>query len=398
MEEGKMIEVENLFKIFGNKPEIAMKLIEEGYSKKEILSKTGQVVAINGISFTLRKGETFVLMGLSGSGKSTILRCINKLIEPTMGNIYLNYKDKKVNITDIEKKELLEIRKNYMSMIFQHFALFPWRTVNQNIVFGMEIQGVKKETASKRSKKILELVGLKEWNDSMPSELSGGMRQRVGLARALATGAPILLMDEPFSALDPLIKVKMQDELIKLQKKLKKTIIFVTHDLDEALKLGDKIAIMENGKLVQIGIPEEIIISPKTEYVAKFVEHADVSNVLTAKSVAKNISNFNIKKNKNHTTISLDKSNTIRFFYDNKEISKIEYNNCLYKPRQLNTKNDINDISNDYIYLVDDTISIKLIMEARVNSKLPVFLISEDNKINGIIREKEIFKSILRKN
>ncbi len=400
MKDEEMISTENLFKIFGDKPDKALGLIKEGYSKEEILNKTRQVVAVKGINFILNKGEIFVLMGLSGSGKSTLLRCINRLIKPTAGNVYLNYEEKIVDITNIKKDELLKIRKKYISMIFQHFALFPWRTVLQNVVFGMEIQGVEKNTAFSRAEEVLDLVGLKEWGESMPSELSGGMQQRVGLARALATEAPVLLMDEPFSALDPLIKVKMQDELIKLQNKFKKSVIFVTHDLDEALKLGDRIAIMEKGHIVQIGTPEEIITFPKTEYVARFVEHADVSNVLTAKTVAKDISKFSVENNEKYMQVNLDKNESMVLYFDEYgDVLKIKYNNNSYKVKKLNKKEDINNYNDKekFIYLVDDYTPIKLIMEARIHSRLPIILKSEGKMIKGIIREEEIFKKMLKK-
>ncbi len=397
MNEEEIINAKNLFKIFGDKPDIAIKLIKEGYSKEEILSKTKQVVAVKEVNFTLKKGEIFVLMGLSGSGKSTLLRCINRLIQPEAGNVYLNYNNKTVTITNIEEKELLEIRKNYISMIFQHFALFPWRTVIQNVKFGMEVQGVEKEIALKKSQQVLELVGLKEWGESMPSELSGGMKQRVGLARALATDAPILLMDEPFSALDPLIKVKMQDELLKLQNKLKKSIIFVTHDLDEALKLGDRIAIMEKGKIVQIGNPEIIITYPKTEYVARFVQHADVSNVLTAKYVARDITNYNIEESKNNIKISLDEDDMLEINLDNCEnISRIKYNNKIFKIKELKTIEDISNKKNKYIYMVSGKVPIKLIMQAQIKSKLPIILISKKKEVIGLIREENIFEKLLK--
>jgi glycine betaine/proline transport system ATP-binding protein len=398
MSDEEMIRTNNLFKIFGNEPDKAIDLIKKGYSKKEILSKIKQVVAIKEINFTLNKGEIFVLMGLSGSGKSTLLRCINRLVQPTVGNVYLNFENKTIDITNIDRLNLLKIRKDYISMIFQHFALLPWRTVIQNVKFGMEIKGIEKELSLSKSQEMLNLVGLKEWANSMPSELSGGMKQRVGLARALATEAPILLMDEPFSALDPLIKVKMQDELLKLQNSLKKSIIFVTHDLDEALKLGDKIAIMENGQIVQIGNPEMIITNPKTEYVAKFVEHADVSNVLTAKSVAMDISNFNVEKSINYMKVIIDENNIIEiYFNDSNDISKIKYNNNSFKVKKLNKINeDINEDSNKYIYVVNDKIPIKLIMEARIKSKLPIILL-EKNEIKGLIREEDIIEKLLKK-
>jgi len=284
-----MIKVEHIYKVFGEKPEEAIRLVKEGKSKKEIHTETGKVVAVDDVSFEVKEGELFVVMGLSGSGKSTLLRCINRLIEPTSGKVYLKINNKRLEITSLKKRELREIRKNMVSMVFQSFALFPHRTVLSNVTFGMEVQKKEKNYQREKASQILNMVGLEEWANSYPSHLSGGMQQRVGSGRALATEAKALLMDEPFSALDPLIRMRMQDELLKLQGKLQKTIIFVTHDLDEALKLGDRIAIMENGQIVQMGTAEEIILNPKTEYVAKFVENADPSGVITAETIVRTI-------------------------------------------------------------------------------------------------------------
>ncbi|MFQ5835625.1 MAG: glycine betaine/L-proline ABC transporter ATP-binding protein, partial [bacterium] len=258
------IRLESVYKIFGKEPQKVLELLKKGKTKSEIYEETGQVVAVNDGSLDISTGETFVVMGLSGSGKSTLLRCINRLVDPTLGKIYFQKNGEELQITSLNQTKLREIRTHNITMVFQHFALFPRRTVLSNVTFGLEIQKKPKEYQRKKALEMLELVGLKEWSDSHPSELSGGMKQRVGLARALATEAKILLMDEPFSALDPLIRVRMQEELLKLQTKLKRTIFFVTHDLDEALRLGDRIAIMEEGSIVQVGTPEEIIIDPRT--------------------------------------------------------------------------------------------------------------------------------------
>ena len=275
--------IENLVKVFGEHPEKALKYLEEGKSKDEILSKTKQAIGINNVSFTVDEGETFVVMGLSGSGKSTLIRCLNRLIEPTKGKVYIDGAD----ITAMDKNTLREIRRKKLGMVFQRFALFPHRTVLENAAYGLEIQEVEQVMREQKAQEALELVGLKGWENNHPDQLSGGMQQRVGLARALASNPDILLMDEAFSALDPLIRKEMQDELLDLQKKMNKTIIFITHDLDEALKIGDRIALMKDGEVVQIGTPEEILTSPADEYVAKFVEDVDRSKVLTAADVMK---------------------------------------------------------------------------------------------------------------
>ncbi len=275
--------VENLIKIFGDHPERAMKMLQEGKSKEEILQKTKNTVGVFNVSFHVNAGEIFVLMGLSGSGKSTLLRCINRLIEPTSGKVIIDGE----KITGMEEKKLREVRRRKLGMVFQRFALFPHRTVLDNVAFGLEVQGLEREERYEKARRVLEVVGLKEWEDSMPAQLSGGMQQRVGLARALASDPDILLMDEAFSALDPLIRKGMQDELLSLQASLNKTIIFVTHDLDEALKIGDRIALMKDGAIIQIGTPEQILIKPANEYVEKFVEDVDMSKVLTAEGVMK---------------------------------------------------------------------------------------------------------------
>lgn len=275
--------VKNLVKVFGDRPEKAVEMLRNGSSKDEIMKKTRQTVGIYDINFEVNKGEVFVLMGLSGSGKSTLLRCINRLIEPTGGTITVDGED----ISGVESDLLREIRRKKMGMVFQRFALFPHRTVLDNVAFGLEIQCVPVEERRQKARQVLEIVGLKGWEESMPSQLSGGMQQRVGLARALVSDPDILLMDEAFSALDPLIRKDMQEELLSLQSSLNKTIIFVTHDLDEALKIGDRIALMRDGTIVQIGMPEEILTNPANEYVEKFVEGVDVSKVITAEGVMK---------------------------------------------------------------------------------------------------------------
>lgn len=258
-------------------------MLKEGRSKKEILDETQQNVALNNVSFNVREGEIFVLMGLSGCGKSTLLRCLNRLVEPTSGTILVDGDD----ILKMNEEELREFRRNRIGMIFQSFALLPHKSILDNVAFPLEIQGMSEEERHKKAEEAINLVGLAGYEASMPSELSGGMQQRVGLARALAGDSDILLMDEAFSALDPLIRREMQDELLDLQDRLNRTIIFVSHDLDEALKLGDRIALMKDGSIVQVGTAEEILTNPETKYVEKFVEDVDMAKVLSAKDVMK---------------------------------------------------------------------------------------------------------------
>lgn len=287
-----VIEVKNLTKVFGKNTKEALSMIADGKSKAEILEKTGCTVAVKNVSFSVNQGEFFVIMGLSGSGKSTLIRLLNRLIEPTEGSILIDGKE----ISKLDKQELRKIRREKLSMVFQRFALFPHRTILENAEFGLEIQKMDKEERRKKAKEALKLVGLEGYFDQYPDQLSGGMQQRVGLARALTNDPEVLLMDEAFSALDPLIRKDMQDELIELQAKMKKTIIFITHDLDEALRLGDRIALMRDGSIVQIGTPEEILVNPANQYVEKFVEDVDRSKVLTAKHVMKRPETVNIER------------------------------------------------------------------------------------------------------
>jgi len=274
------IRIEHLTKIFGPRPAEALALLERGQSHAEI-RKTGHAVGIADVSLDVEEGELLVIMGLSGSGKSTLLRCLNLLNEPTGGSIFIDGED----VTRLDRAGLLDLRRRKISMVFQHFALFPRRTVAENAAYGLEVQGVDPAERRARALEALELVGLKGWEDALPTQLSGGMQQRVGLARALTVKSDILLMDEAFSALDPLIRRDMQQELASLQRKMKKTIVFITHDLDEALEIGDRIVLMKDGRVVQIGTPDEILNQPANAYVERFVEHVDMSRVLTAKSI-----------------------------------------------------------------------------------------------------------------
>ena len=273
--------IEDLYLIFGKNREKALKQSRNGKSKAEVLSSTGCTVAVNKASLNIEEGEIFVIMGLSGSGKSTLLRCINRLIEPTAGKVLVNDQD----ITRSTDKELLNIRRKEFAMVFQHFGLLPHRTVLSNVAFGLEIQGISREEREKKARETISLVGLEGYEDMKVSELSGGMQQRVGLARGLANEPEVLLMDEAFSALDPLIRNQMQDELLILQEKMQKTIVFITHDLDEAIKLGDRIAIMKDGEIVQVGTSEDILTAPANDYVESFVEKVERGKIVTASSV-----------------------------------------------------------------------------------------------------------------
>jgi glycine betaine/proline transport system ATP-binding protein len=272
------ISCRNIWKVFGPHAKQVLANVDPAKSRAELQKETGHVVAVKDVSFDIRKGECFVVMGLSGSGKSTLVRCISRLIEPTGGQVLIDGQD----VTAMNKTDLRELRRHKMSMVFQHFGLFPHRKVIDNISYGLEVQGVKKAERTAKAMEVLELVGLKGWEDRYPRELSGGMQQRVGLARAMAVDPEILIFDEPFSALDPLIRREMQDELLSLQAKLQKTMVFITHDFLEAIKMGDHIAIMKDGEISQIGTPEEIVANPVNKYVSDFTEDVPRYKVLSA--------------------------------------------------------------------------------------------------------------------
>ena len=282
------IEIKNIYKIFGPNPEQVLPMVEQGATKEQILEETDHTVGLDNVSLSVKKGEIFVCMGLSGSGKSTLIRHINRLIDPTSGQVIVDG----VDVLSLDDKEILEFRKKTMSMVFQRFGLFPHKTVIENVAYGLEIQEVPEDKRKEIAQGQIDSVGLQGFEHQYPAQLSGGMQQRVGLARALATDPQILLMDEAFSALDPLIRSDMQNQLVDLQSKLKKTIVFITHDLDESLKLGDHIGILNAGRLVQVGRPEDIILNPADDYVKAFVKDVNRSKVLRAKTVMTKIDKF----------------------------------------------------------------------------------------------------------
>tara|TARA_B100000989_G_scaffold30891_1_gene19726 strand:+ start:43 stop:1068 length:1026 start_codon:yes stop_codon:yes gene_type:complete len=296
------IEINNVYKIFGNNPNSVLPQVKEGATKDDILENTGHTVGLDNVSLKIEEGETFVCMGLSGSGKSTLIRHLNRLIDPTDGEILIEG----TNVMNLNKEQLIEFRRHKMSMVFQRFGLFPHKTVIQNVGYGLEMQGKAEEERNKISMEKINAVGLSGFENQYPAQLSGGMQQRVGLARALATDTDIMLMDEAFSALDPLIRSDMQKQLIDLQSQLKKTIVFITHDLDESLRLGDHIGILNAGKLVQVGTPEEIIMNPADDYVKAFVKDVNRAKVIKAKIIMK----------KPNEVGNIDKSNVIKVHED----------------------------------------------------------------------------------
>ena len=279
--ESPAISVKSVWKVFGNRPERALMAEYSDKDKRDVLDELGLVVALQDVNFEVQPSETFVIMGLSGSGKSTMVRCLIRLIEPTAGEISIDGED----ITRMSDQALTEFRRQKIAMVFQHYGLMPHRSVLDNAAWGLEVQGLDRAARYARTREVIDLVGLSGWEDAYPQQLSGGMQQRVGLARALAVDTDILLMDEPFSGLDPLIRRQMQDELLRLQEELHKTIVFITHDLNEALKLGDRITIMQDGKVAQIGSPEDIVLRPEDEYVGEFTQDVRLESVLTAAKV-----------------------------------------------------------------------------------------------------------------
>jgi len=277
------ISIKNVYKVFGERPQKALDLLSQGKSKSDILAATGCSIGVNNAGFDIKAGEIFVIMGLSGSGKSTLLRLLNRLIEPTSGSIEIDGRD----ITRMPRRELIELRRRDISMVFQSFALLPNRNVLNNVAFGLEVAGIGESARKEKALAALKAVGLDGYSESRPDQLSGGMKQRVGLARALASEPTILLMDEAFSALDPLIRTEMQDELVRLQAEHSRTIVFVSHDLDEAMRIGDRICIMQNGHVVQVGTPDEIVLNPANDYVRSFFRNVDVSRVFRAGDIAR---------------------------------------------------------------------------------------------------------------
>ncbi len=375
------IKVSDVTKIFGKSSKKALQLLKDGKSKEQILKETGSTVGVNRASFEVNAGEIFVIMGLSGSGKSTLVRLLNRLIEPTIGQVQIDGKD----VVKMNKEELREVRRKKISMVFQKFALFPHKTVLENTEYGLEIQGVEKDMRSKKALESLELVGLKGYENQYPSQLSGGMQQRVGLARALANDPDILLMDEAFSALDPLIRKDMQDELLELQSTMEKTIVFITHDLDEALRIGDRIALMKDGNIVQIGTPEEILMNPSNEYVERFVEDVDLSKVLTAHHVMKRAETVQVDKGPRvalklmkdlgiSSIYVVDKQQTLLGAITAKDASKAAEEN---QSISAFLDKDINVVGTDTL-LID-------LFDKVSSANIPVAVTDDKNRLKGIL-------------
>ena len=377
------VEVKNLTKIFGKRVNKAKKLLTDGVSKADILKETGATVGVDRANFTVEDGEIFVIMGLSGSGKSTTIRMLNRLIDPTSGQVILDGKD----VMAMDKDELREMRRHKMSMVFQNFALLPNRTVLENAEYGLEIQGVDKTTRQQKASAALEMVGLTGYNDQYPTQLSGGMQQRVGLARALANDPEILLMDEAFSALDPLNRKEMQNELLDLQENMQKTIIFISHDLNEALRIGDHIMIMRDGEIVQIGSPEDILTHPVNDYVKRFIEDVDRSKVLTASKVMIRPVTVNIEKDGPRLALRRMRENEISSLYviDNKHqmVGLIDSADVINLIKENNRS--LTGILRHDVPTVELDTPLKEMMNEASHSPIPIAVLDDQKRLRGII-------------
>ncbi len=390
------VDFKNVDIVFGKDIPGTLKLIDSGANRAEILAQTGSVLGAAGANLTVNEGEISVLMGLSGSGKSTVLRAVNGLNKVARGEVLVKDGDRMVDVVSCDPETLRHIRQKQVAMVFQQFALLPWRTVRENAGLGLELAGVTGADYDRRVDTQLQLVGLDTWSGKYVHELSGGMQQRVGLARAFATDAPILLMDEPFSALDPLIRTKLQDELIQLQKSIKKTIIFVSHDLEEALKIGNRITIMEGGRIVQSGAPEDIVLKPANDYVREFIANVNPLSVLTAWNVMRDARDL---ESAGDGWVWLDLRKTTKFKIDaqNKVCEaesngrKAEWVSCteVEKPVPDGTCP---------VYWARPGTSLKVVMQAMHKSGVaPVALFDDDDRFVGAIGVRNLLQAILRR-
>ncbi|MFZ7860908.1 glycine/proline betaine ABC transporter ATP-binding protein OpuAA [Bacillus velezensis] len=375
------IKVENVSKVFGKQTKKAIQMLSSGKNKKEILKATGSTVGVNQANFDVYDGEIFVIMGLSGSGKSTLVRLLNRLIEPTAGNIYIDGD----MITNMSKDQLREVRRKKISMVFQKFALFPHRTILENTEYGLELQGVDKKEREQKALDSLKLVGLEGFEHQFPDQLSGGMQERVGLARALTNDPDILLMDEAFSALDPLIRKDMQDELLDLHDSVGKTIIFITHDLDEALRIGDRIVLMKDGNIVQIGTPEEILMSPSNEYVEKFVEDVDLSKVLTAGHIMKRAETVRIDKGP-RVALQLMKNLGISSIYAvDKQKQLLGVIHAADAKKAVESDLSLQDILNTEFTTVHESTYLTEIFDVVSDANIPIAVTDDKDRMKGIV-------------
>ena len=382
------ITIKNLDVVFGDNTQLALERLDQGKSRQEIIDETGQVVGVDNVSLNIQEGEICVLMGLSGSGKSSLLRAVNGLNPISRGSLEVKDGEKQVDLAQCDEATLRQLRTHRVSMVFQKFALMPWLTVLDNVAFGLEMQGMAKDARRAKAREQLEMVGLAEWETKFPHELSGGMQQRVGLARAFAMDTDILLMDEPFSALDPLIRAQLQDELISLQNKLNKTILFVSHDLDEALKIGNNIAIMESGKLIQHGKPEEIVLKPKTEYVKDFVAHTNPLNVLKGRSLMQPLADLEQQDQSWKVCTAKDV-----WIEEVEGALSIKGENDLSLHRWQPSDVDTLDIEPSTLVLASPEIGMRDAIKLKQQSDYPILLV-EGQQLEGILDDSEFYSAL----
>lgn len=387
------VDFRNVDIVYGPGATYALALLDKGASQAEILDKTGNVLACAGASLTVRQGEISVLMGLSGAGKSTLLRAVNRLCPVSRGQVLVRDGDNMVDVVSCNEATLRRLRQRQVAMVFQQFGLLPWRTVEENVGFGLELAGVPQAERRQRIQKQLQLVGLDRWAGKYAHELSGGMQQRVGLARALVTEAPILLMDEPFSALDPLIRTKLQDELLQLQARLKKTIIFVSHDLEEALKIGSSISIMESGRIVQTSAPEDIVLHPANDYVRDFIANVNPLSVLTAWNVMRDRRDLETQDN---GWVWLDRDRTTRFRLDTDGLVMAAERNG--KPAVWVSCDEAETLPDNapHVFWARPGTSLKAVMLAMHRSQTaPVALFDDQSRFVGAIGVREVLSAVL---
>lgn len=382
------IEMKNLFLIFGTAKKQALRMLKSGKSKKEIHQRTKCTIAVNNVSLSIKESEIFVVMGLSGSGKSSLLRCFNMLNVPTSGSISIDGED----ITKMNKSKLLNLRRKKVGMVFQNFGLLPHKTIIDNVAFGLEIQDINLKERYEKAKEIIKIVGLSGYENEYPYQLSGGMQQRVGIARAIATDSQILLMDEAFSALDPLIRTQMQDDLLDIQQKLKKTIIFITHDLDEALKLGNTIAIMKDGVIVQQGSPEDILMNPADDYVKAFIGNVDLSKIITASTIMEPFrARVQLGKDGLASALRLMERHTLRFVAVTSEDNKFKgYVRKKDVERKIAAgERGLESILMDIPKVMEDH-SVSDMLPLFINQKYPLAVVDGNEKLIGCIRYSDV--------
>lgn len=389
------LKIENVSKIFGSRPKKVIPMIKNGVSKEEILEKTGHTVGVYNASMEIMEGETFVIMGLSGSGKSTLIRCLNLLNRPTSGAIYVDGE----NVVDYNKTQLKYYRQKKIAMVFQHFGLFSHRTVLENIEYGLEVRGMPKAERQEIAQKHLETVGLKGYENQYPDELSGGMRQRVGIARALANDPDILLMDEPFSALDPLIRREMQLELLDIQNRLQKTIIFITHDVNEAFKIGDRVAVMKNGEVEQIGTPEEILDKPASNYISEFIRDIDRSKILQAEHImTKPYGLVSLKDGLNVATQVMRENGISSAFVTDRKRQLQGIITIDQAIEGIKQKKTLQEVMSKDVNTVRPDEYVQNIIPYVLDSKYPLVVTDEDQTIKGIILRVHVLASLISDN